>query len=105
MSLLALSACCHWTAENVDLILEFGDKMNLDSLQFRKDLYPIKKRFNKQSPFRCILDCREQQSGQLAATLKAILNKRSSTAIVLPLVTASYKNILQLMTTLFLSKF
>ena len=27
------SACCHWTAENVDHILEFGDKMNLDSLQ------------------------------------------------------------------------
>ena len=26
-------ACCHWTAENVDHILEFGDKMNLDSLQ------------------------------------------------------------------------
>ena len=24
---------CHWTAENVDHILEFGDKMNLDSLQ------------------------------------------------------------------------
>ena len=27
------SACCHWTAENVDHILEFSDKMNLDSLQ------------------------------------------------------------------------
>ena len=40
MSLLALlfdklgfSACCHWTAENVDHILEFGYKMNLDSFQ------------------------------------------------------------------------
>ena len=30
---LGSSACCHWTAENVDHILEFGDKMNLDSLQ------------------------------------------------------------------------
>ena len=30
---LCSSACCHWTAENVDHILEFGDKMNLDSLQ------------------------------------------------------------------------
>ena len=30
---LSSSACCHWTAENVDHILEFGDKMNLDSLQ------------------------------------------------------------------------
>ena len=30
---LGSSACCHWTAENVDQILEFGDKMNLDSLQ------------------------------------------------------------------------
>ena len=30
---LGSSACCHWTAENVDRILEFGDKMNLDSLQ------------------------------------------------------------------------
>ena len=29
---LGSSACCHWTAENVDHILEFGDKMNLDSL-------------------------------------------------------------------------
>ena len=27
------STCCHRTAENVDHILEFGDKMNLDSLQ------------------------------------------------------------------------
>ena len=39
MSLSALlfdklgSSACHWTAENVDHILEFGDKMNLDSLQ------------------------------------------------------------------------
>ena len=39
---LGFSACCHWTAENVDHILEFGDKMNLDSLQ---DLYLIQKRF------------------------------------------------------------
>ena len=30
---LGSSACCHWTAENVDHILEFGDKINLDSLQ------------------------------------------------------------------------
>ena len=30
---LGSSACCHWTAKNVDHILEFGDKMNLDSLQ------------------------------------------------------------------------
>ena len=30
---LGSSACCHWTAENVDHILEFGNKMNLDSLQ------------------------------------------------------------------------
>ena len=30
---LGSSACCHRTAENVDHILEFGDKMNLDSLQ------------------------------------------------------------------------
>ena len=30
---LGSSACCHWTTENVDRILEFGDKMNLDSLQ------------------------------------------------------------------------
>ena len=30
---LGSSACCHWTAENVDHILEFSDKMNLDSLQ------------------------------------------------------------------------
>ena len=25
-------ACCHWTAENVDHILKFDGKMNLDSL-------------------------------------------------------------------------
>ena len=30
---LGSSACCHSTAENVDHILEFGDKINLDSLQ------------------------------------------------------------------------
>ena len=30
---LGSSACCHWTVENMDHILEFGDKMNLDSLQ------------------------------------------------------------------------
>ena len=30
---LGSSACCHWTAENVDHILEFGDKTNSDSLQ------------------------------------------------------------------------
>ena len=30
---LGSSACCHWTAENVDHILESGGKMNLDSLQ------------------------------------------------------------------------
>ena len=30
---LGSSTCCHWTAENVDHILEFGDKMSLDSLQ------------------------------------------------------------------------
>ena len=30
---LGSSACCHCTAENVDHILEFGNKMNLDSLQ------------------------------------------------------------------------
>ena len=30
---LGSSVCCHWTAENVDHILEFGDKMYLDSLQ------------------------------------------------------------------------
>ena len=30
---LGSSACCHWTAENVDHILEFGKKINLDSLQ------------------------------------------------------------------------
>ena len=30
---LGSSACCHRTAENVDHILEFGDKMNLNSLQ------------------------------------------------------------------------
>ena len=30
---LGSSAYCHWTAENVDHILEFGDKMNLDFLQ------------------------------------------------------------------------
>ena len=30
---LGSSACCHWTAENMDHILESGDKMNLDSLQ------------------------------------------------------------------------
>ena len=30
-----------------------------------------KNAFHKQSPFRCILDCREQQSGRLAATLWA----------------------------------
>ena len=30
---LGSSACCLWTAENVDNILEFGGKMNLDSLQ------------------------------------------------------------------------
>ena len=30
---LGSSACCHWNAENVDQILELGDKMNLDSLQ------------------------------------------------------------------------
>ena len=30
---LGSSACCHWTAENVGHILEFGNKMNLDSLQ------------------------------------------------------------------------
>ena len=30
---LGSSACCHWTAENVDQILDFGHKMNLDSLQ------------------------------------------------------------------------
>ena len=30
---LGSSACCHWTAENVDHILECGNKMNLDSLQ------------------------------------------------------------------------
>ena len=35
---LGPSACCHWTAENVDHILEFGDKMKLDSLQ--KGLIP-----------------------------------------------------------------
>ena len=29
---LGSSACCHWTAENVDHIMEFGDKINLDSL-------------------------------------------------------------------------
>ena len=30
---LGSSACCHWAAENEDHILEFGDKMNSDSLQ------------------------------------------------------------------------
>ena len=30
---LGSSACCHWTAENVDNMLEFGNKMKLDSLQ------------------------------------------------------------------------
>ena len=30
---LGSSPCCHWTAENVDHILEFGDKITLDSLQ------------------------------------------------------------------------
>ena len=35
---LGSSACCHWTAENVDHILEFGDKIILDSLQ--EGLFP-----------------------------------------------------------------
>ena len=40
---LGSSAFCLWTAENVDHILEFGDKMNLDSLQ--EGLIPERKRF------------------------------------------------------------
>ena len=54
-------ACCHWTAENVDHILELGDKMNLDS--FQEELIPDTE---TQSPFRCALGCREQQSDRLA---------------------------------------
>ena len=30
---LGSSVCCYWTAENVEHILEFDDKMCLDSLQ------------------------------------------------------------------------
>ena len=63
---LGSSAFCHWTAENVDHILEFGDKMNLDSLQ--EGLIPERKRFPEATPFRCTLDCREQQSNRLADT-------------------------------------
>ena len=40
---LGSSACCHWTAENLDHILEFGGRMNLDSLQ--EGLIPERKRF------------------------------------------------------------
>ena len=40
---LGSSACCHWTAENLDHILEFCGKMNLDSLQ--EGLIPERKRF------------------------------------------------------------
>ena len=42
----------------MDHILEFGDKINLDSLQKGLVLYTG-------------LDCKEQQSGRLAATLRA----------------------------------
>ena len=63
-------ACCHWTAENVDHILEFGDKMNLHVDSLQEGLIPNTEMLHKQLPFRCILDCREQQSDQLADIIK-----------------------------------
>ena len=69
---LGYSACCHWTTENVDHILEFGDKMNFRFFAGRTyTRYRNTFHNDKQSPFRCTLDCREQQSGRLAATLTA----------------------------------
>ena len=67
------SACCHWTAEIVDHILEFGNKMNLDSLQ--EGLIPDTETLSISNlPVAVHLDCREQQSSRLAVTLRPRAN-------------------------------
>ena len=68
---LGSSACCHRTTENVDHILEFAGRTYT---RYRNA-------FHKQSPFRCTLDCREQQSGRLATTLRAKTGRLNTTSL------------------------
>ena len=67
---LGSSACCHWTAENVDQYLGIWRQNEFRFFAGRTYTH-YRNAFHKQSPFRCTLDCREQQSGQLAVTLTA----------------------------------
>ena len=66
-----------WLQKNVDQILEFGNKMYLDSLQAGLPTYTrYGNAFHKQSPFCGMLNCREQQSDRLAD----ITNKNTRSA-------------------------